>query len=114
MANAALADVHFDFDKAVIRSGDVKILDASAGWLKANPEQLLLIEGHCDERGTNEYNLALGERRAKAAMSYLVSRGVQASRITLISYGKERPLCTEKAERCWAQNRRDHFLVKAR
>ena len=113
-ANAALADVHFDFDKAVIRSGDVKILDASAGWLKANPEQLLLIEGHCDERGTNEYNLALGERRAKAAMSYLVSRGVQASRITLISYGKERPLCTEKAERCWAQNRRDHFLVKQR
>jgi len=106
--------VHFDFDKAVIRSGDAKILDASAGWLKANPEQLLLIEGHCDERGTNEYNLALGERRAKAAMSYLVSRGVQASRITLISYGKERPLCTEKAERCWAQNRRDHFLVKQR
>ena len=113
-ANAALADVHFDFDKAVIRSGDVKILDASAGWLKANREQLLLIEGHCDERGTNEYNLALGERRAKAAMSYLVSRGVEASRITLISYGKERPLCTEKAERCWAQNRRDHFLVKQR
>ena len=113
-ANAALADVHFDFDKAVIRRGDVKILDASAGWLKANPEQLLLIEGHCDERGTNEYNLALGERRAKAAMSYLVSRGVEASRITLISYGKERPLCTEKAERCWAQNRRDHFLVKQR
>jgi len=106
--------VHFDFDKAVIRRGDVKILDASAGWLKANPEQLLLIEGHCDERGTNEYNLALGERRAKAAMSYLVSRGVQASRITLISYGKERPLCTEKAERCWARNRRDHFLVKQR
>ena len=113
-ANAALADVHFDFDKAVIRSGDAKILDASAGWLKANREQLLLIEGHCDERGTNEYNLALGERRAKAAMSYLVSRGVQASRITLISYGKERPLCTEKAERCWARNRRDHFLVKQR
>ncbi len=113
-ANAALADVHFDFDKALIRSGDAKILDASAGWLKANREQLLLIEGHCDERGTNEYNLALGERRAKAAMSYLVSRGVEASRITLISYGKERPLCTEKAERCWAQNRRDHFLVKQR
>jgi len=113
-ANAALADVHFDFDKAVIRSGDAKILDASAGWLKANREQVLLIEGHCDERGTNEYNLALGERRAKAAMSYLVSRGVEASRITLISYGKERPLCTEKAERCWAQNRRDHFLVKQR
>jgi len=114
MANAALADVHFDFDKAVIRSGDVKILDASAGWLKANPEQLLLIEGHCDERGTNEYNLALGERRAKAAMTYLVAQGVEANRITLVSYGKERPSCTEKTERCWAQNRRDHFLVKPR
>ena len=112
--SAALADVHFDFDKAVIRPGDARILDASAAWLKTNAGQVLLIEGHCDERGTNEYNLALGERRAKAAMSYLVSRGVEASRITLISYGKERPLCTEKAERCWARNRRDHFLVKQR
>jgi len=111
-ANANLRDVHFAFDKAVIRPGDAKILDQSAAWLKANPDQLLLIEGHCDERGTNEYNLALGERRAKAAMSYLVTRGIEAGRITLISYGKERPLCAEKTERCWAENRRDHFLVK--
>lgn len=113
-ANAALGDVYFDFDKAVIRPRDAKTLDANAAWLKANPDQLLLIEGHCDERGTNEYNLALGERRAKAAMSYLAAHGVAASRITLISYGKERPVCAEKTERCWARNRRDHFLVKPR
>ncbi|MDP2701178.1 MAG: OmpA family protein, partial [Candidatus Rokubacteria bacterium] len=75
---------------------------------------LVLIEGHADERGTNEYNLALGEKRAKAAMNYLVAQGVQASRITIISYGKERPVCTEKTEACWAKNRRDNFLTKAR
>ena len=74
----------------------------------------MLIEGHCDERGTNEYNLALGERRAKATMNYLVAQGVQANRITIISYGKERPVCTEKNEACWTQNRHAHFLVKAR
>jgi peptidoglycan-associated lipoprotein len=114
LANPALADIHFDFDRATIRPGDTKILDASAAWLKSNPGQILLIEGHCDERGTNEYNLALGERRAKAAMAYLVSHGVDVTRITLISYGKERPLCTAKTERCWAQNRRAHFLTKPR
>jgi peptidoglycan-associated lipoprotein len=74
----------------------------------------VLIEGHCDERGTAEYNLALGERRAKAAMSYLVAHGVEASRVTIVSYGKERPLCTDRAEACWARNRRDMFLTKAR
>jgi peptidoglycan-associated lipoprotein len=74
---------------------------------------LVLIEGHCDERGTNEYNLALGERRAKAAMSYLVSQGVQANRITLISYGKERPVCGQHNEECWVKNRRARFQVKA-
>ena len=93
---------------------DAKVLDANASWLKQNDNQLLLIEGHCDERGTNEYNLALGERRAKAAMNYLVAQGVQASRITIISYGEERPLCREKNDACWAQNRRAHFLVKPR
>ena len=85
---------------------------ASAAYLKANPNQLVLIEGHCDERGTTEYNLALGERRAKAAMNYLVSNGVEASRITTISYGKERPVCTEKNEACWSKNRNDTFLTK--
>jgi len=109
-----LNDIHFDFDKYDIRAGDAKILDANAQWLKSNPNHLLLIEGHTDERGTNEYNLALGERRAKSAMNYLVAQGVQASRITIISYGEERPLCTEQTEACWARNRRDHFLVKPR
>jgi peptidoglycan-associated lipoprotein len=113
MANPNLNDIHFDFDKYDIRPGDAKILDSDAAWLKSNPGNLVLIEGHCDERGTNEYNLALGERRAKSTMNYLVAQGVQASRITIISYGKERPLCTEHNEACWAQNRRAHFLTKA-
>ncbi|MBI2492414.1 MAG: OmpA family protein, partial [Candidatus Rokubacteria bacterium] len=91
MAIADLKDIYFDFDKYDIRAGDAKILDANAVWLKSNANHLLLIEGHCDERGTNEYNLALGERRAKSAMNYLVSQGVQASRVTIISYGEERP-----------------------
>jgi len=114
MPNAALKDVFFDFDKYDIRPGDAKTLDANAAWLKTNADNLLLIEGHCDERGTNEYNLALGERRAKATMNYLVSQGVQANRITIISYGEERPVCTEKNESCWSKNRRGHFLVKPR
>jgi peptidoglycan-associated lipoprotein len=112
--NANLRDVYFDFDKYDIRPDDAKTLDANAGWLKSNANNLVLIEGHCDERGTNEYNLALGERRAKATMNYLVSQGIQANRITIISYGKERPVCTEKNEACWQKNRRAHFLVKAR
>jgi peptidoglycan-associated lipoprotein len=109
-----LEDVFFDFDKYDIRPADAKVLDSNASWLKENANQLLLIEGHCDERGTNEYNLALGERRAKAAMNYLVAQGVQANRITIISYGEERPLCREKNEACWGKNRRAHFLVKPR
>jgi peptidoglycan-associated lipoprotein len=109
-----LNDIHFDFDKYDIRPNDAKVLDANAQWLKSNLNHLVLIEGHCDERGTNEYNLALGERRAKSAMNYLVSQGVQANRITIISYGEERPLCTEKNESCWSKNRRAHFLVKPR
>jgi peptidoglycan-associated lipoprotein len=111
--NANLKDVYFDFDKYDIRPDAAKILDANATWLKANAGNLLLIEGHCDERGTAEYNLALGERRAKSTMNYLVGQGVAASRITVISYGKERPVCTEKTEACWAMNRRAHHLVKA-
>jgi peptidoglycan-associated lipoprotein len=114
VAVADLKPIYFDFDKYDIRPGDAKVLDANAQWLKTNADQLLLIEGHCDERGTNEYNLALGERRAKSTMNYLVSQGVQASRITIISYGEERPVCTEKTEECWSKNRRAQFLVKPR
>ena len=114
MRNAALNGIHFDFDKSAVRPGDAKILDASSAYLKANPDQLVLIEGNCDERGTVEYNLALGERRAKAAQSYLVAQGIPASRITLVSYGEERPVCAEKTESCWSQNRNDQFLTKPR
>jgi peptidoglycan-associated lipoprotein len=113
-AVAALRDVHFEFDSYDIRPADARVLEVSAGWLKAHPEHLVLIEGHADERGTNEYNLTLGERRAKASMNYLVSHGVQASRITLVSYGEERNVCRETNETCWSKNRRAHFLVKAR
>jgi peptidoglycan-associated lipoprotein len=105
-------DIHFDFDQYAIRPEDAQILDRNADWLKAHARDLLLIEGHCDERGTNEYNIALGERRAKTTKDYLVAHGVAATRITIISYGEERPLCTTHDEACWAKNRRAHFLVK--
>jgi peptidoglycan-associated lipoprotein len=110
--SAALRDVYFDFDHYEVRAGDKGTLDENAKWLKSNQSALLLIEGHADERGTNEYNLALGERRAKSTRDYLVSVGIDAGRITVISYGEERPTCTDKAEACWAKNRRAHFLVK--
>ena len=109
-----LRDIQFDFDQYDIRPDAARTLDANAAWLKSNANHLLLIEGHCYERGTNEYNLALGERRAKSAMNYLVAQGVQAARITIISYGEERPLCSEHNDTCWQQNRRGHFLVKPR
>jgi len=112
--NPNLKTIYFDFDKYDVRPNDAKTLDGDAAWLKTNANNLVLIEGNCDERGTAEYNLALGEKRARAAMNYLVAQGIQASRITIISYGKERPVCTEKAEACWSQNRRDNFLTKAR
>jgi peptidoglycan-associated lipoprotein len=108
---SALRDIHFEFDRFEVRAQDKPVLDENAKWLKQNSAQLL-IEGHCDERGTNEYNLALGERRAKATRDYLVSIGVDGGRITVISYGEERPLCTDRSDACWAQNRRAHFLVK--
>jgi peptidoglycan-associated lipoprotein len=106
-----LKAVHFDFDKSAIRPEDVAVLDESAEWLKGN-EVLVLIEGHADERGTNEYNLALGERRAKAVREHLVNKGVAAERINTVSYGEERPACTDKNETCWKQNRRAKTLIK--
>jgi peptidoglycan-associated lipoprotein len=111
-AIAQLADVFFDFDRYEIKRDAARTLDASIAWLKANPAAPVLIEGHCDERGTNAYNLALGERRASATRDYLVARGVSADRISTISYGEERPGCTERTESCWARNRRAHFLTR--
>jgi peptidoglycan-associated lipoprotein len=107
-------DIHFDFDRYDINPGAAKILDANARWMKANPAALVLIEGHADERGTNEYNLALGDRRAKAALNYLIGQGLSADRFTVISYGEEWPMCQERNAACWAKNRRAHFLAKPR
>jgi peptidoglycan-associated lipoprotein len=109
---AALRDIHFDFDRSAFRAEDARTMDANARWLVAHPGTLVLIEGHADERGTNEYNLALGESRARITQEQLVARGVALSRISLVSYGEERPMCHESTESCWAQNRRAHFLVK--
>jgi peptidoglycan-associated lipoprotein len=104
--------IPFDFDRYDVRPDAAKILEANARWMKANPAALVLIEGHADEQGTNEYNLTLSERRAKAAMNYLVAQGLPADRFTVISYGEESPVCQEKNEACWAQNRWTRFLVK--
>lgn len=111
---AELLDVHFDFDRAEIRPDAAQVLEASARWLRAHPDHLILIEGHTDERGTNEYNVALGDRRAKSSMSYLVAHGVEAGRVTIVSYGEDRPLCEAPHEGCWSRNRRAHFAVKPR
>lgn len=109
-----LRPIYFDFDRSDIRVGDAVILDANARWLSSNKDTQVIVEGHCDERGTNEYNIALGERRARAARDYLVSRGIETTRITVLSYGEDRPVCTEHTEVCWAQNRRAEFRAKAR
>lgn len=106
----ALANIYFDFDRYNIRPGDAEILKKNLDWLKANANTKVKIEGNCDERGTVEYNLALGQKRADAAKNYLVGLGVDGKKLDTISYGKERPVCTEHNEACWAQNRRDAFV----
>jgi len=98
--------VHFDFDKYDIRDEDRALLQRQAAWLAKYPSVRVTVEGHCDERGTREYNIALGARRANAVKEYLVSVGVSSARVDTTSYGKERPICTESSEECWAQNRR--------
>ncbi len=106
-----LADIHFDFDKFDVREGDRQILAKNAETLKKFDFLRVTVEGHCDERGTVEYNLALGTNRAKAAFDYVVSLGVGADRLKSESYGKEAPICRESTEDCWARNRRAHFVV---
>jgi len=105
------ADIHFAYDRSDLRPDARKILDMHAKWLKAHPEFKARIEGNCDERGTVEYNMALGQRRAASAMKYLVDLGVAKNRLSTISYGKERPLDPGHNEEAWAKNRRDHFSV---
>jgi len=103
--------IHFDYDKAIIRGGDAAVLDQKVAILQANPGLRIRISGHCDERGSDEYNLALGNRRATAAKQYVVSHGIDGSRIETVSYGEERPLASGHDEEAWAQNRRDEFEI---
>ncbi|MBI5183382.1 MAG: peptidoglycan-associated lipoprotein Pal [Nitrospinae bacterium] len=108
---SALKDIYFDFDKSNIKPSEREVLNKNGEWLKDNPNVRVQIEGHCDERGTNEYNIALGERRAVSARDYLLSLGISSERLYTVSYGEEKPACTEQNESCWWQNRRAHFLV---
>lgn len=108
----ALGDVFFDYDRFQIRKDAMPVLDADAGWLRANGSKTVLIEGHCDERGTIAYNLVLGEKRARAAKKYLQDLGVQASQLQITSYGETRPFCKQQNEDCYQQNRRAHFVAK--
>jgi peptidoglycan-associated lipoprotein len=105
-------DIRFDFDKSVVRADAKKILSGVADYMKKNKGAKLLIEGHCDERGTSEYNMALGDRRAESARAYLASLGVPASALSTVSFGKEKPLDPGNNEDAWAKNRRAHFVLK--
>jgi peptidoglycan-associated lipoprotein len=105
-------DIYFEFDQSILSDTAKQNLTKKAEWLKAFPSAKALIEGHCDERGSAEYNLALGQKRADAAMQYLVSLGINANRLSTISYGKEKPLNTGHNEEAWAKNRRAHFVLK--
>ena len=107
-----LAHVYFDFDKFNIREDMRPILEANAKWLKSNPKLTIAVEGHADERGTNEYNLALGERRAQAVKRFYVALGVGASRLSTISYGEERLVCMQRHEACFSKNRRAQFDIQ--
>ena len=109
---AGLADLHFDTSQSKIRKDDKAGLDALAQKLKEDSKRKVLVEGYCDSRGTANYNLILGERRAKAVKQYLVKAGVPTSQIEVISFGKERPLCTEATDECWQSNRRAHFTAQ--
>jgi peptidoglycan-associated lipoprotein len=110
-AGAGLNPIYFDFDRSFIRDDARPVMKANAEWLKANPKAKVRIEGSCDERGTIEYNQALGQRRAAAAKKYLTDLGIASSRISLISYGKEKPVCSEQTEECWQKNRRDDLVA---
>ena len=114
VAKMVFSDIHFDYDKYNIRPDARPMLDQVASFMSENGDYNIVIEGHCDERGTNEYNLALGERRAKSTKNYLVSLGVSSPRISTVTFGEEKPLCTDTSETCWQSNRRAHFVVTGR
>ncbi len=109
---SSITDILFDFGQWTIRSMDVALLEQNAGWLAAHPDAKIELEGHADPRGTNEYNLILGEKRANAVQEYLVQLGLDQTRFLVISYGEERPFCNEEDEACYQENRRVHFRVE--
>jgi peptidoglycan-associated lipoprotein len=113
-AEKPLGDVFFDLDSTELTDAARAILQKDVDWMKKWPTTKAMVEGHADSRGTNEYNLALGERRADAVRDYLVSLGVAADRLTIVSKGEEQPFCSEDTEACWQQNRRGHFIVTAK
>jgi len=106
-----LSDVHFGYNDSTIDEQDGPALKSNADWLQKHPETRVQVEGYCDERGSEEYNIALGAKRAQAGKEYLETLGISPGRMSTISYGKELPLCTDHDESCWQQNRRDHFMV---
>ncbi len=108
-----LKDAFFDYNRYEIRQDQRDTLEKDAAWLREHPTVKITVEGHCDERGTAQYNMALGQQRAQAVKDYLVGLGIDSSRIQIISYGNERPFAVGHDEKAWAQNRRDHFLVTA-
>ena len=113
-AEKPLGDVYFNLDQSDIREGDRPALQKDADWMKRWATTIVTVEGHADSRGSSEYNLALGNRRATVVKEYMVSLGVPAGRITVVSKGKEQPFCTDENEACWQQNRRGHFIISAK
>src|SRR5579862_2033323 len=106
-----LSDIHFGYNDYTIQDQDGSVLKSNASWLQAHPQTKVQVEGYCDERGSEEYNIALGAKRAQAGKDYLATLGISDTRMSTISYGKELPLCQDHDESCWSQNRRDHFSV---
>ena len=106
-----LSDIHFGYNDYTVQPQDSSVLRSNATWLQAHPNANVQVEGNCDERGSEEYNIALGAKRAQAAKDYLTTLGISSSRISTISYGKELQVCQEHEESCWQRNRRDHFVV---
>ena len=109
-----LSDVSFDYDMSTIREDQRGVLQKNADWMRRWTSTRVTIEGHADSRGTNQYNLALGEKRGQAVKAYMVSLGVPENRMVVVSRGEESPLCTEESEACWPRNRRGHFIVTAK